>query len=84
MAGHSRRSTHCSFCGKNQAQVKRMVAGPGVYICEGCIALCNQMLQQQERIERGEPPEPGGPARSRWATKLSDLWRGRFGATGIF
>ena len=36
-----RRPIKCSFCGKAQEQVKRLVAGPGVYICDECIALCN-------------------------------------------
>jgi len=35
---------HCSFCGKNQNEVQRLVAGPGVYVCGGCIATCVQIL----------------------------------------
>ena len=35
---------HCSFCGKTQSQVKRLVAGPGVYICNECIELCQSVL----------------------------------------
>ncbi len=34
----------CSFCGKSQSQVKRMVAGPGVYICDECVALCKEII----------------------------------------
>lgn len=34
----------CSFCGKSQSQVKRMVAGPGVYICDECVALCEEII----------------------------------------
>lgn len=34
----------CSFCGKHQDQVERLIAGPGVYICNGCIHLCNEIL----------------------------------------
>mgnify|MGYP006289293107 FL=1 len=37
----------CSFCGKNQEQVKRMVAGPGVYICDECIELCSEIIEEE-------------------------------------
>lgn len=39
---------HCSFCGKNQDQVKRLIAGPGVYICDECIELCNEIIGETE------------------------------------
>ena len=34
----------CSFCGKSQKQVKKLIAGPGVYICDECIDLCNEII----------------------------------------
>ena len=37
----------CSFCGKTQDQVRRLVAGPGVYICDECIALCNDIISEE-------------------------------------
>ncbi|SJZ91041.1 ATP-dependent Clp protease ATP-binding subunit ClpX [Garciella nitratireducens] len=37
----------CSFCGKSQEQVKRLVAGPGVYICDECIELCQEIIQEE-------------------------------------
>jgi ATP-dependent Clp protease ATP-binding subunit ClpX len=37
----------CSFCGKSQDQVKKLVAGPGVYICEECIDLCNEIIEEE-------------------------------------
>jgi ATP-dependent Clp protease ATP-binding subunit ClpX len=40
-------SLKCSFCGKNQEQVKKLVAGPGVYICEECISLCNEIIDEE-------------------------------------
>ena len=36
----------CSFCGKSQKAVKKLIAGPGVYICDECIALCNGILEE--------------------------------------
>jgi len=37
----------CSFCGKSQKQVKRLIAGPGVYICDECIDLCNEIMEEE-------------------------------------
>src|SRR5665647_647712 len=37
----------CSFCGKSQKQVKKLIAGPGVYICDECIELCNEILEEE-------------------------------------
>ena len=41
----------CSFCGKTQESVKRIVAGPGVYICSECIALCNEIIESEYYAE---------------------------------
>ncbi len=41
----------CSFCGKYQDQVRRLVAGPGVYICDECIALCNDIIEEELKDE---------------------------------
>jgi len=44
----------CSFCGKSQKQVKKLIAGPGVYICDECIDLCNEIIEE-ELSETTEP-----------------------------
>ncbi|MGH2813340.1 MAG: ClpX C4-type zinc finger protein, partial [Actinomycetota bacterium] len=36
----------CSFCGKSQKQVKKLIAGPGVYICDECVDLCNEIIDE--------------------------------------
>ncbi|MEU6646368.1 ATP-dependent Clp protease ATP-binding subunit ClpX [Saccharomonospora sp. NPDC046836] len=43
----------CSFCGKSQKQVKKLIAGPGVYICDECIELCNEIIEE-ELAEAGD------------------------------
>ncbi|ADL68421.1 ATP-dependent Clp protease ATP-binding subunit ClpX [Thermoanaerobacterium thermosaccharolyticum] len=52
----------CSFCGKSQDQVKRLVAGPGVYICDECIELCQEIIDEEFEenidVEIGELPKP--------------------------
>src|SRR5689334_2261041 len=44
---------HCSFCGKSQEEVDKLIAGPSVYICDGCVGLCNEILDEQ-----GVGPKP--------------------------
>ncbi|MDP1877241.1 MAG: ATP-dependent Clp protease ATP-binding subunit ClpX [Actinomycetota bacterium] len=52
----------CSFCGKSQKQVKKLIAGPGVYICDECIDLCNEIIEEElnEATEAtwGDLPKP--------------------------
>jgi len=43
---------HCSFCGKSQDEVKKLIAGPMVYICDECIELCNEIIQDEVKKER--------------------------------
>ncbi len=47
----------CSFCGKTQDQVKRIVAGPGVFICSDCIELCQEIIENDDEIEETEIEE---------------------------
>jgi len=42
----------CSFCGKLQSQVERIIAGPGVYICNECIDLCSDILYEKEELSQ--------------------------------
>ncbi|RAD67942.1 ATP-dependent Clp protease ATP-binding subunit ClpX, partial [Burkholderia multivorans] len=37
----------CNFCGKSQKQVRKLIAGPGVYICDECIGLCNEIIEEE-------------------------------------
>ena len=41
----------CSFCGKSKAEVKRLIAGPGVYICDACVGVCSGVLEKESRAE---------------------------------
>jgi len=55
----------CSFCGKSQGEVKKLIAGPGVYICDECIELCNDIIAEEyekEEARQARPaiPEPAG------------------------
>ena len=54
----------CSFCGKSQKQVRKLIAGPGVYICDECIDLCNEIIEEElgasstKEVEEIELPKP--------------------------
>ena len=52
----------CSFCGKSQKQVKKLIAGPGVYICDECIDLCNEIIEEElsegSDVELANLPKP--------------------------
>jgi hypothetical protein len=52
LGANKRRSWRCSFCGKGEDKVRRLVAGPGVFICDQCVQLCNDVLKSdvQRRI----------------------------------
>jgi len=47
----------CSFCGKSQEQVRKLIAGPGVYICDECVDLCNEILDE-ELFDSSAAPQP--------------------------
>lgn len=54
MPKDSHNDIHCSFCGKSQDEVTRLIEGPGIYICDGCISYCNSLLFDDETAYRAE------------------------------
>ena len=59
----SRQTPRCSFCGKEQRMVNRLVAGPNVYICNECIALCNEILNDESFQDQEDTRESIGPVK---------------------
>ena len=54
------RMTRCSFCGKSEAMVHKLIEGPGVFICDECIRLCNDLIQSTELVDApGKQGEDG-------------------------
>ena len=47
MAGHKDEELKCSFCGKSQDQVRKLIAGPGAYICEECVGICKEIIDDE-------------------------------------
>ena len=60
---YSRQTPRCSFCGKEQRMVNRLVAGPNVYICNECIALCNEILNDESFMDQEETRGNTGPVK---------------------
>ena len=62
MANHDDSRLKCSFCGKTQDQVKKLIAGPDVYICDECVDLCNEILDEEffeNKEKKGQEGEEG-------------------------
>ena len=59
----SEKNLYCTFCGKSQHEVKKLIAGPSVFICDECIDLCNEIIRDEvpdnsAREARGDLPTP--------------------------
>ncbi|MFT3733438.1 MAG: ATP-dependent Clp protease ATP-binding subunit ClpX [Rhodocyclaceae bacterium] len=63
-AGGNEKLLYCSFCGKSQHEVRKLIAGPSVFICDECIELCNDIIRDEiggeaaARLDKGELPTP--------------------------
>ncbi|TDO99629.1 ATP-dependent protease ATP-binding subunit ClpX [Marinomonas balearica] len=70
---HSDRLLYCSFCGKSQDEVRKLIAGPSVYICNECVDLCNNIITQ-ELMQTDESEESGDelPTPLKLSTSLDD------------
>ncbi len=53
-AGDTGELLKCSFCGKSQKQVQQLIAGPGVYICDECVELCNEIIEERQAEKAAE------------------------------
>ena len=49
---------HCSFCGKRRREVRKLISGPRVFICDECVALCNDIIAKEEAADRPRYPPP--------------------------
>ncbi|MBI5422687.1 MAG: ATP-dependent Clp protease ATP-binding subunit ClpX [Opitutae bacterium] len=58
----SSRMTLCSFCGKSQAEVRKIIAGPGVYICDSCVNVCKTIIDREVKSTPADAPAANKPA----------------------
>ena len=62
MSKNSDKILYCSFCGKSQGEVRKLIAGPSVYVCDECVDLCNDIIKEElanDDLEEGEEGEEG-------------------------
>jgi hypothetical protein len=57
---HGENDIACSFCGKDRRQVRQLIAGPHAYICDECVELCTDIIQEEYESEQVRVPEPPG------------------------
>jgi len=63
--GGSKNALYCSFCGKSQYEVRKLIAGPTVFICGECVELCMDIIGEENKVARRHPDPEGDPQGSR-------------------
>ncbi|MBU3725716.1 MAG: ATP-dependent Clp protease ATP-binding subunit ClpX, partial [Burkholderiaceae bacterium] len=80
--GSSEKLLYCSFCGKSQHEVKKLIAGPSVFICDECIDLCNDIIRDEQAAEP-ESAKDGLPTPQEIASRLDQYVIGQSNAKRI-
>ena len=80
MSKKEKSALHCSFCGKGQKEVKKLIAGPGVYICDECIDLCTDIISEEQAKTIKETGKLNVPKPHEIMQKLDDYIIGQFQA----
>jgi len=80
--GSSEKLLYCSFCGKSQHEVKKLIAGPSVFICDECIDLCNDIIRDEQAAEP-EAAKDGLPTPQEIAARLDQYVIGQSTAKRI-
>ena len=70
--GDGKNTLYCSFCGKSQHEVRKLIAGPTVFICDECVELCMDIIREEIKIVPREVPATACQARNRFVTVLDD------------
>jgi ATP-dependent protease Clp ATPase subunit len=68
-----KRLYRCSYCGNSQIEVKTLIAGPGVFICDECVQLCQAIINKKQEPATGEVPNPLLPDNAPTETLLKSL-----------
>ena len=63
-SGETKNTLYCSFCGKSQHEVRKLIAGPTVFICHECVELCMDIIGEENKSSLGDRGLPRSPAMS--------------------
>ena len=75
---------YCSFCGKSQHEVRKLIAGPSVFVCDECVELCNEIIRDEAaEVVEGQPSDVGIPTPQEICQKLDDYVIGQEAAKKI-
>jgi ClpX C4-type zinc finger len=69
----STQTLYCSFCAKSQHHVEKLIAGPSVFICNECVALCNDIIDAEDGKARSDDLSPGADTHEATGTELKQL-----------
>src|SRR3546814_1178479 len=75
--GDSKSTLYCSFCGKSQHEVRKLIAGPTVFICDECVELCNDIIREETKSALVSKKDGGVPTPQEICDVLDDYVIGR-------
>ena len=81
--GSSEKLLYCSFCGKSQHEVKKLIAGPSVFICDECIDLCNDIIRDEQAATPEDGAKDGLPTPQEISARLDQFVIGQTTAKRI-
>ena len=70
--GDSKSTLYCSFCGKSQHEVRKLIAGPTVFICDECVELCNDIIREETKSALVSKKDGGVPTPQEICNVLDD------------
>ncbi|MEM8695241.1 MAG: ATP-dependent Clp protease ATP-binding subunit ClpX [Pseudomonadota bacterium] len=83
IGGDSKSTLYCSFCGKSQHEVRKLIAGPTVFICDECVELCNDIIREETKGSISSKREGGVPTPAEICEVLNDYVIGQDGAKRV-
>ncbi|MET0270073.1 MAG: ATP-dependent Clp protease ATP-binding subunit ClpX [Sphingomonas sp.] len=81
--GDSKSTLYCSFCGKSQHEVRKLIAGPTVFICDECVELCNDIIREETKSALVSKKDGGVPSPQEICNVLDDYVIGQFKAKRV-
>ena len=81
--GDNKNTLYCSFCGKSQHEVRKLIAGPNVFICNECVELCMDIIREEDKTQLASSEDGGIPTPSEIRAILDDYVIGQESAKRV-